>query len=526
MKSASGRDGPMAPSRAAGTKLERLSGPMLLGLALAGAAGIVAVRGAALGTIPIDSSYYVAKAISLGETGALRVPWGSGVDAKFLPGLSILLALPLRWLGLPWGWLLVEAASLVAAGGLTARLVVRLGGSSRAAYAAGVAFAVDPLVLQWGAVPYAELPALALTLAAVELACLASEARRRVTLPCMAALCAGAAAATRVEATLALPLLAWLAWTRRHRTADAMLVIVVAALPLGAHIGWLHAHGVGPGALAYVEEFRRHFRGQRVLENGLAMLRHVAHATPPMSGLIGVEVVARCALIALGLLGLVTAARRARRLLLATAVLVVYPWVHALWHFVDGRFVLFVWPLGAALVGVGLDTALSWTPAPARVAVVTAGLALATALLAVGERTAYAHGLAWERVTGGPADRLARGIDEAVGAKAEGFYEIGGPMVAAFRRAPARFAYAVPDFFTADVAPRELPALLERGGCFVLTALPLREWVATRTGDPANASRFHAAIAQPGRTVIVAVEPRMRVVPSSGPAGAPGVGAR
>ena len=204
------------------------------------------------------------------------------------------------------------------------------------------------------------------------------------------------------------------------------------------------------------------------------------------------------------LMGLASAVLRSRLLLAAAVLLAAYPWIHAVWYFVDGRFVLFVWPLGAALVGVGFDTLVSWTPARARVAVVTAGLALAATLLAAGERTAYAHGLAWERVTGGPADRLAHRIDDAVGPHAEGFYEIGGPMVAAYRRGPARFAYAVPNFFDADVAPKAVPCLLKHRGGFVLTALPLREWVTARAGDPAQASRFRVVLAEPGRTVIVA----------------------
>ncbi len=89
---------------ASGARRECEVGSLLAGLALLAAAAVVAVRGAALGTFPIDGAYYVAKAISLGENGALRVPWGNGIDSKFFPGLSVLLALPLRWLGLPWGW--------------------------------------------------------------------------------------------------------------------------------------------------------------------------------------------------------------------------------------------------------------------------------------------------------------------------------------------------------------------------------------------------------------------------------------
>jgi hypothetical protein len=492
---------------------ELVAGWALPGLALLAAANVVAVRGVALGTIPIDGSYYVAKAMSLGETGALRVPWGNGIDAKFLPGLSILLALPLRWFGLPWGWLLVEAASLVAAALLTARLAARLGVSPRAARAAAVAFAVDPLVVKWGSVPYAELPALALTLAGVELAFRALEARRRAPLELAAAACVGAAAATRLEAMLALPFLVAISCARRRASAGAAaaaLTIVIAVLPLGAHIDWLHAQGIEPGSLAYVEEFRRNFRVDRLFENGLVMFREVAHATPPTSALADVEPVARGALIALGLLGLVAAAVRARLLCAAAGLLLVYPWVHALWYFVDGRFMLFVWPVGAALVGAGFDTVISWIPEPARVVALTAGLALAATLLAVGDRTAYAHGLAWERVTGGPADRLARRIDEVVGPRAEGFYEIGGPMVAVYRRAPARFAYAIPTFFEVDVAPQEIPALLERGGGFALTTLSLREWAAARAGDPEQASRFRAVLAEQGRTVIVAA-PRERL---------------
>src|SRR5262249_55324549 len=93
-----------------GTRLG--AGPVLAGVTLLAAAIVVALRGATLGTFPIDGAYYIAKALSLGENGTLRVPWGNGIDAKFLPGLSVLLALPLRWIGLPWGWVLVESAAV------------------------------------------------------------------------------------------------------------------------------------------------------------------------------------------------------------------------------------------------------------------------------------------------------------------------------------------------------------------------------------------------------------------------------
>lgn len=480
---------------------------LLAGLGLLASAAVVVARGAALGTFPIDGAYYVAKAISLGETGTLRVPWGNGIDAKFFPGLSVLLALPVRWLGLPWGWLVVEAASLVAAGALTAALAARLGACPRGACAAAIVFAVDPLVVKWGAVPYAELPALAFTLAGIELAFRAREAGRRPPLELAAAGCVGAAVSMRLEAGLALPLIAALAWSRRPAGTGATAAaggILIAALPLGAHLVWLHAHGVDPGSLAYVQEFRRNFRIGRVVDSALSMLHELTHTTPPRSPFAAPEAIARSALVALGLLGLVAAAFRARALLAAAALLVIYPWIHALWYFADGRFVLFVWPLGAALVGVGFDTLLRRAPAGARPALVITGLALAAVLLAAGERTAYAHGLAWERVTAGPADRLARQIDATVGSGAEGYYEFGGPMVAVYRRARARFAYAVPDFFDPDVAPKELPALLEKNGGFVLTALTLDEWLAARVRDPSRAARFRAALAEPGRTVIVA----------------------
>jgi len=155
-------------------------------------------------------------------------------------------------------------------------------------------------------------------------------------------------------------------------------------------------------------------------------------------------------------------------------------------------------------VGAGADLLLRPLPRWARAVVALPGLALAGVLLVTGERIAFAHGLAWERVTHGPADTLARRIDGAVGAQAEGVYEIGGPMIAVYRRAPARFAYSVPNFFEADVSPKAVPELLERGNGFVVTPLTLNEWLEQRVGDRTRAARFRAALTEPGRTVIVA----------------------
>ncbi len=492
-----------------------------------GAAGALALTHSLdLGTLPIDASYYLAKARSFGETGALRVPWGTGIDAKFFPGLSILQALPVRALGLQAGWITVALASLVACCVLTAALARRLGAGTVGGAAAAIAFAVDPLVGKWAPIPYAEMPALAITLGALLLASSAVASSRRTLLETAAAFALGVAGSMRLEALVAAPVLLLLALSGRAARPAALAALRTAALaaaPLALHLLVLSAHGVGPSRLHYVAELAANFDTDRYARNLELFARELLHAVPPKRNVLAempaplatAQTVARPAVAVLAALGLAVALLRGPRApwALALGALLLYPVVHALWHYGDARFLLLVWPILAILAGRGAEALLAaarlpFVPGTLRTLLAAlasiALLAVAGTLLATGARVAEAHAREWEAATGGSAADLARRIDETVGPDAEGLYESGGPMVAVHRRAPARFAFPIPNFFESDLDPAEIPALLRSGDRFVLTGLPFGEWLRARVPSATNAPRYRAVIEEPGRTVIVA----------------------
>lgn len=483
---------------------------------------IVARLGLELGTIPIDGCYYVAKARSFGETGQLRVPWGDGLDTKFLPGVSILFAAPLRLFGEPWGWILTEAGCLAGAVALVFALAGRLGAGPAGRCAAAVAFAVDPLVVKWASVPYAEIPAVFTTLASVEGAFRAREGTRRKRGEVFAALLLGIAATMRIEAWAALPVVALLAASGRTRgraAARALLSAMLAFVPFGIHIGALALRGVAPSGLHYVGEFARHFDVRKYLDNVGGFFLELGHRVPPkrdvlegMPVLLGIgQAAARVVVLALGATGALVALRR-REGRIALAILVAFPIVHALWHYFDGRFLLVAWPLVSILTGLGTEFLLQAAWGAARFAVAVPAVATALVLLWTGLHVAHKEISRWENVTAGSARELAARVDALVGSDAEGLYEfdeggprvLTGPYVAVHRRARARFAFRLPEFFEADVEPEAVPELLLSGNRFVLTNVSFPTWLARSVPDARERTRFRALLEEEGRTVVVA----------------------
>lgn len=498
---------------------------------VAAAVAVVAIRGACLETIPIDGAYYVAKAQSLGRLEGLRVPWGTGVDAKFFPGLSLLMALPLRLLGLPWGWILVEAASLGAAAYLTARLGRRLGLGAVGCAAAAALFAVDPLVVKWASVPYSEIPALTFALAAIEFAFVASESTRRAAREVAAALALGIAATMRVEALIALPILGLIALRGRapvRGLLSAAALGLAALLPLGAHVAVMSTQGVDLGRIHYVQEFIANFRWAKYRENVSSFAFELARAVPPKPhylaampvSVVSAQAAARPIVALVSLVGIAFALLGTKRIAagLALANLLLYPIIHGLWHYNDARFLIIVWPLQAIFFGSGVEALLTALPLVLARGVIRRGNqaqeivaalllvvvpACCAALLACGERTAAIHAGEWVNATQGPALEFERKLGEAVAPGATGYFEIGGPMLAMSRRGPVKFTFPIKDFFEADLPPSAVAAQLERGNAFVVTGEKPDTWREKYVPDPAKRPRFVAVLEEPRRTVLV-----------------------
>jgi hypothetical protein len=396
----------------------------------------------------------------------------------------------------------------------------RLGANAAGAAVAAAAFAVSPLVIKWAAVPYAEIPAVFFTLAAVEYAWRARGAPSRLAREAAAALALGVAGMLRLEAFVAIPVLLVLASAGRARGAAAVAgaaILAIVALPAVAHLGVMASLGVDPAKIHYVEEFRRQFEWAKYARNLGVYYQEMAHLAPPKRDVLEAMpdalrwagAAARAAALFLSALGGILLWRNAAGRA-AVAILLLYPWIHAFWHYTDARFLLIVWPIVAIAVGRGAQAALGVLGSRAAIA---AGLLwlLAAAHLYAGYEVARMETQRWEAVTGGSARDWAAKIDEVAGADAEGIYELemdtpprmqSGPYVAMYRRAPARFAYKLPEFFEPHVAPEAGPALLREGKRFVMTNLRFDEWLKRRVPNQTERQQFRVLFAQPGHTLI------------------------
>jgi hypothetical protein len=507
--------------------------------AVAAGLAVIAVRGPALGTIPIDGCYYLAKARSLAEHGTLRVPWGNGMDTKFFPGLSILFAPFIKILGFTWGWLAVEMFCYAGCAWLTAALARRLGLGPVGACAAASAFAVDPLILKWASVPYAELPATFFTLAAVEFTFRAADGPRRLVKEVAAALALGVASTMRVESLVALPAVLAIHVTvpgsiRRSVAATAASAAAIgcaAFLPLASHVAVMASLDVGPARLHYVTEFINNFSWSNYQKSLSTFGQELLHIVPEskaslVSGMPGwlsaAFAVARVETALCGLAGMILLLFRTPRWRAAFAIgtLLLYVPGHALWHYADARFLVIVWAIPCIAVAAAVERALDGLvrrpAANARGAMAGLGGALASAIFVIfvlaGHHVSGAHAADWENTTRGSARELAQRIDALTSPDATGYYEfevdfrpwvMTGPFVAMWRDAPAYFCYKHRDFYDPHESAAAIPTRLKTGNAFALTNLSFDEWIRRRVADAGERPNYRALLESPGRTLIV-----------------------
>lgn len=489
---------------------------------------IICIRGAGLVTIPIDGCYYLAKAQSLAETGLLRVPWGpTGVDTKFFPGLSILFAPFIKIFGITWGWVLVECACFLGAAWLTGAIALRLGLSRAGAAIAAAAFAVDPLIIKWASVPYAEIPAAFFSLASVEFAFRARDAQRRRASELLAALALGVAGTMRLEAFAVAPAFLAIVASRRApgpAIAAAASTVAIVALPISAHLGIMNSIGVGPSRLHYVEEFFRNFSAERYFASLATFWQETIYIIPKskeslvanMGGLAIPFLIARVLAATATMAGAWFLLRGAARRLAACAIViyVLFTFAHALWHYADARFLILVWPVHCAAVACAVDWMISRA---SNIKLFNIGGIVAFAIIASGmllgaNHIAGAHASEWTRTTGGSARELAARIDTLVSPDAEGFYEFEidftpraatGPFVAMWRRGKAQFCYNTDNFFSPHIATDSVAELLKSGNRFVMTNLTLAEWLKRRVKAPNSPAGYRALIEERGHTLVV-----------------------
>ncbi|MBI3819185.1 MAG: hypothetical protein HY286_10875 [Planctomycetes bacterium] len=488
---------------------------------------IVNIRGANLGTVPIDGCYYLSKAKSLAETGRLRVPWGTGVDTKFFPGLSIFFAIPLKLLGMTWGWLLVESICFAGGAWLTSALARRLGLGAAGASIAAIFFVIDPLIIKWASVPYAEVPALFFTLASIEFAFRARDAANRRAGELLAALALGVAGTMRIEAFFAAPAFLFIVSSRRSvfaKIAAATSTAFVIFLPIAAHLAVMNSIGVGPSRLHYVEEFFNNFSWEKYAASLSAFAQESIYLIPkskeslasgmaaPLAAAFAVARALAAGAAIGGAILLIAGSKRAAATV-AIASFIIFAFVHALWHYADARFLVMVWPVHCIAAAAAFEwLIIKLQSAAAAASVFGAATFVALAFLLASNHIADAHAAEWERTTGGSARELAERIDRVVSPTAEGYYEFEdkfmprvatGPFVAMFRAAPAHICFQIPNFPAPDVAPEAVPELLKSGDRFAMTNLTFDEWIRRYVTNPADRAGFKALLEERGHTLVV-----------------------
>lgn len=303
-----------------------------------------------LGTLVIDSYFYLAKAYGVAHGRGLTLNWGNGFDNKYLPGYSLLLA-PFA-LGAPhstrfWVW-----ANLAVYGGIVAlllRLARQLGHGVVFALVWAALTLVHRSYLAWQCMPLAEGAALLFGLLALTLAL----ARRAAA----AGLALGMAVLCRIEAGVYLPLCALalagaaaprdlpaIVWRRR---ASLVLLGTLAAAPFLCWWATLPSYGAGE-RLAYVEWVQQQRQSSHQLAEGFWFHLTCLSYPPTSWGGVAAQVVPWLAVVGrvawLACLGLALAGKLGARAGIAGGALTAYALIHAFWPVHHDRFDILVLP--------------------------------------------------------------------------------------------------------------------------------------------------------------------------------------
>lgn len=241
----------------------RLSLWLVLTLALALGSFVILYHAAHMSTYTIDSYFYLSKAKQLAGGQGLRTTWNDGVDTKYFPGYSIVLAFSFLLGG---SYVPVQVVSYLLCAALLLSIMRELEFGPAERTLAATALAVNPIVVKWLSVPMAEVAALTLALLSVSLF-LAFTKTKRYPLLFAACMVGGVAAITRVESLFLLVLFGAMIIPARKTVSWPRLLAGAALflLPLLAY--WVRLRSAGAEGPAYLKEFRGTFLRFDLLKN-------------------------------------------------------------------------------------------------------------------------------------------------------------------------------------------------------------------------------------------------------------------
>jgi len=344
---------------------------ILIGALIVGS-GCVVYNSARTPTYPIDSYFYLSKAAALAEGHGLRTNWNDGVDTKYFPGYSIVLAFSFLFTE---SFIPAQLVSYLLCAILIFRIAKELGLEEIERILIVTAFAANPIVIKWFALPMAEGSALALSLLSVYLF-LQFVYRRRYGLLFAACAIGGFAAVTRAEALFLLAVFAMIALPERRDLSAPRLLAGVAVFALAPLLFWAQLKFGSSGGSAYVGEFWQSFSLVGSLKNlaynvwapfGLMHSFGVARGAtnlPDSVGLLPAFILAGALWVFLGqgiffcALALSLLGKLGPRAKAAGLLFVIYAVTHSLWHYKYERFMLMAIPL-AAIVWAAAVRAIS-----------------------------------------------------------------------------------------------------------------------------------------------------------------------
>lgn len=324
-------------------------------------AGLIVLHGTTTSVLTADAYFYLSKAENLIAGRGLTTYWNDGIDRKFFPMHSIVLA-PFSLLrsAIPDYWVVAEAFYYLLTAVVLALLAFRLERSRTVALFTVVLWLVNPNVLLWHSVPHSEGLATLFLWSAV-LFCAGGWRACSTRRFAFAAGLAGMAMATRAEAGLIAPFfLVIVTLTALKEGASSIpwrrLALGFALFCAPMLIWWLSIPaGDETAKLSYLAEFQERFSWEQLSYNFEVLFTSVLFERnlrlPSLWMQLVVIAGSRLYLIAIGL-ALAGALRRRGRW--ACGLFLTYQGIHAFWHYAYGRFNLLLLPLALYVLALAL----------------------------------------------------------------------------------------------------------------------------------------------------------------------------
>lgn len=322
---------------------------------------LIFVHGPATPALPADAYFYLSKAENLIAGRGLTTYWNDGLDRKFFPMNSVVLApFSLLKAAFPAYWVIASSLYYLLTAAVLWKLVRRIEPSIPVGFVALLLWLANPNVLLWHSVPYAEGLATLLLWGSVLIALPDWRTCHPVRFA-MASLLAGCALAARAEAAFIAAVVAVELIVSVRRGGFAAIpwprLALGGALFLLPLTIWLLS--LPPTAdssrISYLGEFQQRFAWQQITHNLNVLAGSLLYETNlrPEAPWRIITMVAGSRFFPV-LIGVALAGGLGSKGRWLVLTLAAYLLSHALWHYAYGRFNLLVLPVAVYLFALGI----------------------------------------------------------------------------------------------------------------------------------------------------------------------------